>query len=60
MPQKGPCYIWKDESAKEKKATKADLEARNSLIEKAHKTAWELENSIRRIGLRNKPGKKPV
>ena len=57
---KRPCHIWKNKLAKENKATKADLDARNSLTEKAHKTAWELENSMRRMGLRNKLGKKPV
>ena len=36
------------------------MDAQNSLTEKAHKIAWELENSMRRMGLRNKPGKKPV
>ena len=30
------------------------------MTEEAHKTAWELENDMRRMGLRNKPGKKPV
>ena len=44
--EKGPCYIQKDKSAKEKKATKADLDTQNSLTEKAHKTAWELENNM--------------
>lgn len=58
--EKGPYHIWKDESAKEKKAAKADLEARNSLTEAAHKEMWELETGMRRVGLKNKPGKKPV
>lgn len=58
--EKGPCHIWKDETTKEKREAKADLETRNSLIEKAYKTAWELETSMARLGLRNKPGKKPV
>jgi hypothetical protein len=58
--KKGLYYIWKDESAKEKKVAKANLEARNSLTEAAHKEMWELETSMRRVGLKNKPGKKPV
>ena len=57
--EKGPCHIWKDETTKEKKASKADLEARNALTEAAHKATWELETGMRRMGLRNKPGKKP-
>ena len=36
------------------------MEIRNSLTEEAHKTAWELETGIARLGMRNKPGKKPV
>ena len=36
------------------------MEIRNSLTEEAHKTAWELETGIARLGIRNKPGKKPV
>lgn len=58
--EKGPCHIWKDETAKEKREATADLEVRNSLTEEAHKIAQGLETSIARLGLRNKPGKKPI
>ncbi len=58
--EKGPCYIWKDETAKEKKEAKANLDTRNSLTEAAHKAAWELETGMARIEIRNKPRKKPV
>jgi len=57
--KKGPCHIWKDETAKEKRNAKADLDYRNSLTEAAHKSAWELENRMTRLGLRNKTGPKP-
>jgi hypothetical protein len=41
--KKGPCHIWEKETAEEKRERKADLEARNSLIEKANKKKWEKE-----------------
>jgi hypothetical protein len=56
---KGPCHIWKDETAAEKKAAKRDLEERNTLVEEANRRMWELETGMRRMGLRNKPGRKP-
>ena len=58
--EKGPCHIWKDKTAKEKKAAQHDLKTRNSLTEVAHCTAWELETGMARLGLRNKPGRKPI
>jgi hypothetical protein len=35
--KKGPCHVWEKETAKEKKEMKEDLDARNSLYEKANK-----------------------
>ena len=58
--QKGPCHIWKDETAKEKKAAVKDLAQRNALIEEENKRMWEITSGIRRVGLRNKPGKAPT
>ena len=57
--KKGPYHIWKAETAAEKKACKADLDRMNALLEPEAKEAWELETYMRRMGLRNKPGKKP-
>ena len=48
----------RDSKGKERGAK--DLDERNSLTEAAHKQNWELETGLRRMGLRNKPGKKPV
>ena len=56
---KGPCHIWKDEATTDKKVAKMDLEERNSLVEEANRRMWGLETGLRRMGLRNKPGKKP-
>ena len=58
--QKGPCHIWKDETAKEKKAAVKDLVQRNALIEEENKRMWEITSGIRRVRLRNKPGKAPT
>jgi hypothetical protein len=41
--KKGPCYVWEKETLQEKRDYKADLDARNSLIEKANKEKWEKE-----------------
>ena len=49
----------KAETAKEKREAKADLAARNALTEAAHRQAWELNTAMSRLGLKNKPGKKP-
>ena len=57
--EKGLCHIWKDETAKQREA-KIDLDQRNTLTEAGHKSVQELENRIARLGLRNKPGVKPV
>ena len=41
--KKGPYHVWEKETTEEKRERKADLEARNSLIEKANKQKWEKE-----------------
>jgi hypothetical protein len=41
--KKGPYYIWEKETIEEKREYKADLDTRNSLIEKANKQKWEKE-----------------
>ena len=41
--KKGPCHVWEKETAQQKRERKADLEARNSLIEKANRQKWEKE-----------------
>jgi hypothetical protein len=41
--KKGPCHVWEKETAEKKKERKANLDARNSLIEKANKQKWEKE-----------------
>ena len=57
--RKSPCLIWRPETAAEKKASKIELQKINEAIEPELREAWELTTGIRRMGLRNKPGKKP-
>ena len=57
--RKSPCLIWRPETAKEKKASKLELQKINEVIEPELREVWEITTSIRRLGFRNKPGKKP-
>jgi hypothetical protein len=41
--KKGLCHVWGKEIAQQKRERKADLDARNSLNEKANKQKWEKE-----------------
>jgi hypothetical protein len=58
--KKGPCHIWKTETKAERKANDKILEEINAKLEPIMKAEWELNTPFRRMGLRNKPGKKPV
>ena len=53
---KGPCHCWSTEIAKEKKYANRVIEKMNEEIEPMMKEKWELENGVRRMGLRNLPG----
>jgi len=57
--RKAPCHIWRPETAAEKEALKRELKAINEAIEPELRQAWELNTGMRRLGLRNKPGRKP-
>lgn len=57
---KGPCHIWKPETAVEKKKATKHLEELNDILEPAKRIEWELSNGVRRINLRRQiPGPKP-
>ena len=56
---KGPCHVWKDETAKEKKEAKQRIDKQNEELEPKMKEEWELNMRMQRVGLRNRPGKKP-
>ena len=57
--EKGPCHVWKDETAGEARAAVKDLAARNTAVEEMNRRIQEITTGIRRVRLRNKPGKKP-
>jgi len=57
--RKGPCYIWRPKTANEKKESKLELKTINKAIEPELREAWELTTGLQRLGLRNKPGRKP-
>ena len=60
--KKGPCHIWKDETAAEKLAYKTELDRRNALRVKSDKAKWNKEQkkaaiTYKRKYSRAKPGK---
>ncbi|KAF4414769.1 hypothetical protein FACUT_13982 [Fusarium acutatum] len=58
--KKGPFHCWSAETLAEKKEATAALEAMNEELEPIMKERWELENGMRRLKLRNIPGRQPV
>lgn len=58
--KKGPCHCWTPETAKEKKEAAVAIDAINAALEPVMKEKWEIENGMRRLGLRNLSGKKPA
>lgn len=57
--KKGPYYCWAPETAVERKAAEKMIEKLNEELEPEKQLEWELSNGIRRLGLRNLPGKQP-
>ena len=57
--QKGPCYIWKPETKKERIANDKILTKLNKELEPIMRAEWELNTPMRWLGLCNKPGPKP-
>ena len=58
--KKGPCHIWRPETAQEKKTAEKELAEMNTAREPEFRQKWELVSGMRRLGLCNKPGKAPV
>ena len=58
--RKGPAYCWSPETVREKKAADEVIANMNDTLEAAAKEKWELENGMKRLKLRQLPGKKPV
>jgi hypothetical protein len=58
--EKGPCHIWEDETAKEKKEAKEWLDKVNNELETQCKLDWELDTTMKRLKItRNTRGPKP-
>ena len=58
--KKGPFHIWKPETASEKRAAETEIDKINKTLEPLAKASWELETGMKRMGLRNKGGRKPT
>jgi len=58
--QKGPCHIWRVETAAEKRESELDIQQLNDLYEQEKKDEWELTQGLTRLSLRpRKGGRKP-
>ena len=49
--RKGPCHIWKKETATEKKASEKELKDPNALREPDAKEEWEINTAMKRAKL---------
>jgi transposase len=59
--KKGPFHIWEKETAAEKKLCKKELDSWNAARIDSDRQLWELTTGgVARMGLRNRPGKKPA
>ena len=57
---KGPCHIWRPETAVEKKLANKDLKEINKAMEPICKAEWELNNPMSRLRINRKnPGRIP-
>lgn len=57
--KKGPCHCWCPETAREKREAEEAVKRLNDEIEPEMHQLWEVTNGMRRLGLRQKPGKTP-
>ncbi len=57
--KKGPIYIWKPETVRERKLAQEEIDEFNKAIETEKQEEWGLITGVRRLGLRSRPGKKP-
>jgi hypothetical protein len=58
--KKGPCHCWSPETPQEKRDAEKVLKELNQELEPRAKEQWELNTKMARLGLRNKPGRKPA
>src|SRR5271170_7309347 len=58
--KKGPYHVWRSETAKQKKDAQKVINELNEELEPIKRAEWELTTGVRRLGLRNPPGRKPI
>ena len=58
--RRGPCHIYRKETAASKKAAEEFMRQINTQNEPTKKLEWELSTGVSRLGLRNNPGRKPT
>src|SRR5262249_49084592 len=56
----GPCHIWETETKEDTALYKSYIDDWNSKNKARLHLEWELEKGLSRLGLKNKPGKKPA
>lgn len=54
--KRGPCHIWKPETAADKKTAEKEIQEMNDKLEPDLRASWELETAMRRVQLRRRPG----
>jgi transposase len=57
--KKGPCHCWTPETAQERAASERVIEELNKELEPIKRQEWELNNGMERMGLRQRPGRRP-
>jgi hypothetical protein len=57
--KKGPYHCWLPKNAQERKQTEKTIQKLNEELEPLAKAEWELNNAMNRLGLCNRPGRKP-
>lgn len=58
--RKGPCHIYRPETKLEREAAARTITQLNAELEPVMREEWELSTAMNRIGLSNKPGRKPA
>jgi transposase len=57
--QKGPCHCWGPETAQQKRDAEKEIDEMNEALEAYMKEQWELSTGMKRLDLRQLPGRKP-
>jgi hypothetical protein len=55
--EKGPCHIWKPETAAMKKLAIKEVKAMNLVLEISKKAEWEVSNGVYRLNITRNPSR---